>query len=135
MPLINAIKKGDLEAIKIMINRSNVNSYIDGDTPLNLAVFFGKIEITNWLIQNGADVNKYGVCSISPLMRAYQNNQIDTARLLLSHGAVMEDLTEVSSGLILCNSLKKHDISLEKFAANLNEYGEINIMGAESSED
>lgn len=121
MSLIHDIERGDLEAVKSLINPTNVNNYPSSDTPLNLAAFFGQIEISIWLIESGSDVNRPGIAKITPLMRAYQNNQPEIARLLIAFGADKDHLKIDSPSLRLCTSLKKHELNPADFLISVND--------------
>lgn len=134
MSLVSDIIDGNLAAVQAVINRSNVNMAIaGGEKSLSIAVFYGRLVMVLWLIENGANVNQLGVCSITPLMRAYQNNQIKIAKLLIDHGADKMQLVESSSALILCESLKKHNVSLDEFVASLGDESVDSKMIGDSS--
>jgi uncharacterized protein len=67
-----------------------VNSFAaDGFQPLGLAAFFGRVEVTRFLLERGAEVNSASKnrLNVMPLHSAVANNQLEISRLLLEHGA------------------------------------------------
>jgi ankyrin repeat protein len=61
----------------------------DGYPALGLAAFFGRLEIAEWLISLGADVNLASTNNmrVAPLHAAVASQNVAIARLLLAHGA------------------------------------------------
>lgn len=61
----------------------------DGWTPLHLAVFFGHPELSNALLNRGADVNSRSTNPMknTPLHAAAAAGRVDLVELLLKHGA------------------------------------------------
>lgn len=57
------------------------------ETPLHYAVFHGNLEITEYLIEKGADVNARNRNSDTPLHLAAMNGNVDIAKILLKHNA------------------------------------------------
>jgi ankyrin repeat protein len=71
-------------------DRGLVNSYShDGWTPLHLAAFFGRPEIAEILLANGADVDARSKNQMrnTPLHAAVAGKRTDIASVLLNHGA------------------------------------------------
>ncbi|KAE8553615.1 hypothetical protein TMatcc_006939 [Talaromyces marneffei ATCC 18224] len=118
-PLIDAAKSGGLEAVKMLVKRgSTVNSYVQAyfGTSLQAAVWAGHLEIAEFLIRCGADINALSAltpddcvddcvddcfCSFhrpmywgmkTPIQIACAKNHVSLAKLLLTHGANV-DLT------------------------------------------
>ncbi len=57
-PLCSAVVKGDLNAVKVLIEYgSNVNELSNDFTPLMLAARYNRIDIVEILLKNGADIN------------------------------------------------------------------------------
>ncbi len=61
----------------------------DGYTPLQLACFFGNVDVAQFLVERGADVHAVSrnPMAIRPLHAAVAGSHIDIARLLLAAGA------------------------------------------------
>lgn len=57
------------------------------ETPLHYAVFHGNLEITEYLIEKGADVNARNRNSDTPLHLAIMRGKIDVVKVLLKHNA------------------------------------------------
>jgi ankyrin repeat protein len=73
-------------------DRGLVNSYShDGWTPLHLAAFFGRPEIADILVANGADVNARSKNEMrnTPLHAAVAGKRPGVASVLLGHGAAV----------------------------------------------
>ena len=67
-----------------------VNSFaVDGFQPLGLAAFFGRVEITRFLLERSAEVNSASKnrLNVMPLHSAVANSQLEISQLLLEHGA------------------------------------------------
>ncbi|HEY2962359.1 MAG TPA: ankyrin repeat domain-containing protein [Pyrinomonadaceae bacterium] len=87
-----AAATGQTERLRELIaeDPSLINSHaIDGFTPLGLAVFFGRAEAVNALLEAGADVNLASRESmkVAPLASASAAGQYEIARVLIAHGA------------------------------------------------
>lgn len=70
---------------------AHVSSDVYAGTPLHWAAAGGHVEVTNWLLEQGAEVNKptmYGAqFGVTPLHCAAWVDQVETAKLLLAAGA------------------------------------------------
>ena len=97
-PLFDAIWSGDLDAVKRLIAGVPVDctdlladcgSY--GWTPLERAVYHGRVDIVKFLIGEGADVQRYGQYSTTPLhstlFNSRTNDHIACVKLLIAAGA------------------------------------------------
>ena len=91
VPLLNAAKAGDCEALKDALNAGadvNCAGSWDGNSPLHWAVEKGHVECARVLCQRGAKVNaRERWQSWTPLMVAASKNRVAEAALLLEHGA------------------------------------------------
>ena len=101
MKLIEAIEKGDIEAVKQHIAvGADVNAKDRyGATPLHIATHLGHKETVELLIANGADVNAKGVTSCgpewTPLHLAAWEGDKEIAELLINKCA---DVTAKNEG-------------------------------------
>ena len=95
LSLIEAARKGNIEAVKKHIangkqdffNSIDVNAAdVLDKTGLHYAAAWGRIQIAELLIANGADVNTKSVTGRTPLDIANKNNKSKTADLLRCHG-------------------------------------------------
>ena len=86
--LIEAIEKGDIEAVKQHLAAgTDVNAKTgSGWTPLHYAAREGHKEITDLLLTSGADVNAKTDAGETPLDNAIKYKRIETAALLRKHG-------------------------------------------------
>ncbi|OBA19285.1 hypothetical protein METBIDRAFT_79815 [Metschnikowia bicuspidata var. bicuspidata NRRL YB-4993] len=90
--LQRACKKGDLREVKVLISKgaSANESDFGGFTCLHEASLAGHTDIVEYLIANGADVNKQALEAgdfETPLMDAAENKHISTVKTLLKNGA------------------------------------------------
>ena len=95
LSLIEAARKGNIEAVKKHIangkqdffNSIDVNAAdVLDKTALHYAAAWGRIQIAELLIANGADVNTESVTGRTPLDIANKNNKSKIADLLRCHG-------------------------------------------------
>ncbi len=89
-PIHKAAYKGDLKKVKEIIGRDpneiNVQD-AQGFTPLHLASGKGHIEIVEFLLNHGADIELEIFNGVTPLMLAAQYVTNETIKTLLEHGA------------------------------------------------
>ncbi|MDR1591121.1 MAG: ankyrin repeat domain-containing protein [Puniceicoccales bacterium] len=89
-PLHTAAKVGDLEAVRILINRGAVIDArsIDGCTPLHYAAINGHLEVARFLIEEkGAAIDVQDSVGMRPLDWAVVNGRLEVARFLIAKGA------------------------------------------------
>mmetsp|Transcript_9038 Transcript_9038/g.13910 ORF Transcript_9038/g.13910 Transcript_9038/m.13910 type:complete len:350 (+) Transcript_9038:26-1075(+) len=94
--ILAASQKNDVEAVRIAITQDNISpSFANslGQTPLHISAMWGNIDVTQLLIQHGANINATNQLSAStPLHVAASSNRnlqgrIACARILLQAGA------------------------------------------------
>ncbi|MDR1925635.1 MAG: ankyrin repeat domain-containing protein [Planctomycetaceae bacterium] len=84
----NAIKGHNIRKVKLLVeNGFDVNAYMEGETPLCLAIKHYDEDIANYLISKGADVNADCADGWTPLHIAAENGHVDILNTLISHGA------------------------------------------------
>jgi tankyrase len=84
--LLDAAKKGDLERVKKLTNKSNLNCQDEqgrNSTPLHLAAGYNHVSVAEFLIQQGADVNARDKGGLIPLHNASSYGHLDVAQLLI----------------------------------------------------
>ena len=89
-PLHLAAELGYLDIVKLLVqNGANIGAkkYLS-ETPLQTAVINDRYEISEYLLENGAEVNTDDIL-YGPLMIAVINCQVDLVKLLLFHGAAV----------------------------------------------
>lgn len=69
LPLIDAVKQGDIKAVRALLPKSNVNAAeVDGSTALHWAAYENQPEVVDLLIRAGGNAkatNRYGVTPLS----------------------------------------------------------------------
>ncbi|XP_067908702.1 poly [ADP-ribose] polymerase tankyrase-2 isoform X4 [Heterodontus francisci] len=90
--LLEAAKAGDLDVVKKLCTRHNVNCRdIEGrqSTPLHFAAGYNRVSVVEYLLQNGADVHAKDKGGLVPLHNACSYGHYEVAELLVKHGAVV----------------------------------------------
>ena len=85
-PFVHATTLNNFEVVKYLLNKTEIN--IDtadgyGNTALIIACEKGLLEIANYLINNGANVNHQNKQGLTPVMKAAEKNNFFVVKLLL----------------------------------------------------
>lgn len=96
-PLIIAIRNGNIDMVNLLVNNENANALYLNMPPLIWAAKDDKSDIVSILLNNGANVNQvYIDHDTTALMWAFQRGHINTANVLLQHGAdFISDLDQI----------------------------------------
>ena len=81
-----AIRNGDLDQLKALKFDAN-ELLMAGRYPLHVAADYGHVDVGDYLIQQGANVNQLDKHGISPLLCAIFEHHTQFVKLLLKHGA------------------------------------------------
>ncbi|XP_064089251.1 poly [ADP-ribose] polymerase tankyrase-like [Macrobrachium nipponense] len=84
--LLDAAKKGNLARVQKLLNPENINcrdSQGRNSTPLHLAAGYNNLEVAEYLLENGADVNAQDKGGLIPLHNASSYGHLDIAALLI----------------------------------------------------
>ena len=92
LDIFEASVLGKLEQVRNLMDRdpSLVNSYSpDGFTPVALAAYLGQKEVTEYLLEKGANVNAMAknATGFTPLTGAIANNHLEISKILVKRGA------------------------------------------------
>ena len=83
MDIFQAIKTGDLDKVKHVVNSANINICdYDGWTPLHWAASIGHTGMVNLFISNGANIGALSNTGRSPFSVARDNNFGDIIQIL-----------------------------------------------------
>lgn len=93
--LSDALRDGDLVAIKAAVKKNpalikmemETSPASKGNTMLNQAAFWGKLDVVKFLIARGSDVEHHGFCDSTPLGSAAFMGQVEVVKFLLSKHA------------------------------------------------
>lgn len=90
--LFEAINDGDYAQVQQLISDgAHINDLVtekgEHTTPLIVSISAGELEIMDFLIKNGADVNRRAESGATPLQEAALSNQPDAVVQLMKHGA------------------------------------------------
>ena len=104
-PLIRASARGDLETIKLLLDKgADVNvEPKDTMTPLSLASFGGHAPVVKVLLEHGADPNYQAEAGATALIVAAGENHIDVVKILVNSGANLniKDYTKGMTALMI----------------------------------
>ena len=90
--LAHAARTGDSRLAELLLDHgADLNDTGDGIAPLALAVDGGRSDVARLLLKRGAAVPPARPDAPSLLQRAAENDDVDTVRLLLAHGAEAND--------------------------------------------
>jgi len=92
LDIFEASVLGNLQQVKNLIDQepSLVNSYSpDGFTPVALAAYLGQKDVTQYLLEKGANVNAMAknATGFTPLTGAIANNHVEISKILVKRGA------------------------------------------------
>ncbi|XP_029953506.1 poly [ADP-ribose] polymerase tankyrase-2-like [Salarias fasciatus] len=88
--LLDAAKKGCLSRVKKLCSGDNVNcrdTQGRHSTPLHLAAGYNNLEVAEYLLQHGAEVNSQDKGGLIPLHNAASYGHVDVAALLIKYDA------------------------------------------------
>jgi len=87
--LVWGIKNGDLEQVKDIVEKKaiDVNDQIDGRPPILYAADYGQVDVIEYLISAGANVNSKDKHGITAILAAIWEGHKDCVKLLLEKGA------------------------------------------------
>lgn len=128
--LMTAIRSGSDHVAEFLLplaGMGHVNRF--GETPLMLAAYFGKVQLTEKMLQRGANLN--GAGNWSPLSYAAFRGQLEIVRLLLRYGANMESPSDNGTTALMAAALNGH-IAVVKL---LLDYGADPLALNEAGED
>jgi len=123
-PLMIAAIEGDLPTVKTLVltNKAMVDHI--GWTPLHYACTRGQLEVAQFLIANGANVNSISINGSTSLMMAVQSGNEDLVKVLLDKGADIRlrntqgysaiDIAEIYEKPWIANGLKSRWLKLYK---------------------
>ncbi len=89
----DAVIEGDLQATKDALKKGAVIDMLDtrtkktGRSAVNWAAWHGYVEILEFLLENGADINYQNISGYTPIHHAIENCRLKALKFLLSYGA------------------------------------------------
>uniref|UniRef100_A0A5K3ET97 Poly [ADP-ribose] polymerase n=2 Tax=Mesocestoides corti TaxID=53468 RepID=A0A5K3ET97_MESCO len=87
--VLEAAKRGNLAKIQRLVTPENINcrdTQGRNSTPLHLAAGYNNLEVVDFLLEAGADVNAHDKGGLIPLHNASSYGHVDVAALLIRHG-------------------------------------------------
>ncbi|XP_050293322.1 poly [ADP-ribose] polymerase tankyrase [Anthonomus grandis grandis] len=90
--LLDAAKKGNLQRLQRLVTPENINcrdAQGRNSTPLHLAAGYNNVEVAEYLLENGADVNAQDKGGLIPLHNASSYGHLDIAALLIKFCTVV----------------------------------------------
>ena len=130
--LLIACYRNHWDIVKYLVTKSaNINKKCDHSayisTPLHAAVVYGNEEVTQMLIENGADVNALGPnnIGITPVYAAFDRKNWRIAKMLLDTGNVNVNLGESKTNSSLLHHVVRSE-NLEMIKYLLKFYADVN---------
>ncbi|XP_075222552.1 tankyrase isoform X2 [Lycorma delicatula] len=90
--LLDAAKKGNLARVQRLLTSDNINcrdTQGRNSTPLHLAAGYNNLEVAEFLLEHGADVNAQDKGGLIPLHNASSYGHLDIAALLIKFNTVV----------------------------------------------
>ncbi|GFX91360.1 poly polymerase tankyrase-1 [Trichonephila clavipes] len=90
--LLDAAKKGNLNRVMKLVSPENINcrdSQGRNSTPLHLAAGYNNLDVAEFLLEHGADVNAQDKGGLIPLHNASSYGHLDIAALLIKYNTVV----------------------------------------------
>lgn len=90
--LLDASKKGNLNRVQKLVTSDNMNcrdSQGRNSTPLHLAAGYNNLEVAEYLLKHGADVNAQDKGGLIPLHNASSYGHLDIAALLIKYNTIV----------------------------------------------
>ncbi|XP_015120588.1 poly [ADP-ribose] polymerase tankyrase [Diachasma alloeum] len=90
--LLDAAKKGNLARAQRLVTQDNINcrdAQGRNSTPLHLAAGYNNLEVAEFLLERGADVNAQDKGGLIPLHNASSYGHLDIAALLIKYNTVV----------------------------------------------
>ncbi|XP_076678154.1 tankyrase isoform X3 [Andrena cerasifolii] len=90
--LLDAAKKGNLTRVQRLVTQDNINcrdAQGRNSTPLHLAAGYNNLEVAEFLLERGADVNAQDKGGLIPLHNASSYGHLDIAALLIKYNTVV----------------------------------------------
>jgi ankyrin repeat protein len=133
-----AIGQGSLDIVKIFHSYGEaLNQNINGLSYFYLALHRGHFDIADYLIENGANINKQEETGLSPLMIACEERRIDIVKYLISNKVDYNLKTKDNTTALYHICTKPHIEDLEETSAIakilIDNGAEINIESIHNS--
>ncbi|XP_033176232.1 poly [ADP-ribose] polymerase tankyrase isoform X2 [Bombus vosnesenskii] len=90
--LLDAAKKGNLARVQRLVTQDNINcrdAQGRNSTPLHLAAGYNNMDVAEFLLERGADVNAQDKGGLIPLHNASSYGHLDIAALLIKYNTVV----------------------------------------------
>ncbi|XP_033123845.1 myotrophin-like [Anneissia japonica] len=110
-------QNGDIDNLKSSIDRPgfDINACIGKRPPLHIAADYGQLSVIEFLVKNGAEVNKKDELGMSALLAAIYENHYDCVEFLLKNGASTNDTAPSGETLLECAEQEKLKELLRKY--------------------
>lgn len=105
------INSREIVRTKPRLDDPSAKTETQGDTPLMIASYDGRLEVVKLLLAHGADVNLTGEAGYTPLMHAMRHRHADVAVLLLKNGAKPDQRNE-NGQTAICFAANENDAAL-----------------------
>lgn len=136
-PIFDAIRNGDIFEVERLLEGGNSTlkdkTKGDEDTPLLRACFCGHIDMVNWLLDKGSDINETNYYGASVLFQAVAGGKNRMLEYLINkHGRSLQEKSK-NLATLLNEAAYYGNISTMEYLVNRNaSLNETNIYGTDS---
>ena len=102
---LSACKDGDIDLVRKYIEMANHRAYLQDDSALNSAVCYNHPDILSVLLDAGMDPNIHGE-HVPALHVAAANDNVEAAKILISHGAKIDARDNVNNDTALIYGIR-----------------------------
>lgn len=100
-PLLDCCVNGNFDGVVNLVEEENMDpNGPDGFIPaLAVAALYGDIDIIEYLLNSGADINRKVEGYFTPIEAAVHENRLETLQYLLDRGASVDRIYEISDAI------------------------------------
>jgi ankyrin repeat protein len=130
--IFDAVKKNDVEKVKELIEKDSRQIQAkdrQGYALLNSACNLGHIEIINFLIDKGADINLLaGRLDLTPLMECARTGNLGVAKLLVEKGADVQIINKMRIRRSIISPVNPQVLTSHSYGNNKAKMNTISIF-------
>jgi ankyrin repeat protein len=111
---LKACETGDVECVRTYVETADHRAYLLDDSALNSAVYYNHPEVLTILLEAGTDPNIHGE-HVPALHVAASNDNVEAARILISHGAKIDVRDTVNNDTALIYGIRDGKFNVAEY--------------------